>query len=444
MAAELLERDAELATLDAVMARAANGHGQIAVISGEAGIGKTTLVERFVERQADAVRALWGACEALFTPRPLGPLYDIARQAPEPLRQALERESNRAELFAAALDELARGATPTVMVIEDIHWADEATLDLIKFLARRVHRTTGCIALTYRDDELGPDHPLRQALGDLPAREVTRLRLRPLSEAAVKTLAAPARRSPAQVYALTGGNPFFVSAVLDSDVDGAPTSVADAVLARMARLAPEAQRLLELVAVAPSRIEWRVITYIAPGQETGLEASLAAGLLAMEDGMVGYRHELARQAVEASLPPTRRQALHARILRALLASEGVDVSLARLAHHASLAEDPAQVLRFVPQAARQAAARSARPSRITERRSNTRRSSRRSHEPSCWMRWPTSWWWSGLSQRRWRPVNRRWRSGGAWTVPIRSVARSHWARAFTTFCCISNWPTNMR
>jgi DNA-binding CsgD family transcriptional regulator len=359
IAADLLERDDELATLADVVARAANGHGQIAVISGEAGIGKTALVERFAERQARAVRVLWGACEALFTPRPLGPLYDIARQAPEPLRQLLEREMSRPELFAAMLDELARGPLPTVLVIEDIHWADEATLDLIKFLGRRAHRVPACLILTFRDDELGGDHPLRLVLGDLPAREVTRLCLAPLSEAAVQTLAMPARRSPAHVYALTGGNPFFITALLATGAGDAPVSVADAVLARKARLAPEAQRLLELVAVAPSRIEWRVIASINPDHSAALDTCLGTGMLALEEGKVGYRHELARQAVEGALPPTRRQALHALILRALLASEGVDVPIARLVHHASLAEDAALVLRFAPQAARQAAERGA-------------------------------------------------------------------------------------
>ncbi|HEV2237729.1 MAG TPA: AAA family ATPase [Ktedonobacterales bacterium] len=359
MTADLLERDPYLATLDEMVARAAQGHGQIAVISGEAGIGKTALVERFVERQAGAVRVLWGACEALFTARPLGPLYDIARQAPDPLRQLLARETNRAALFAAVLDELARGPLPTVLVIEDVHWADEATLDLIKFLGRRVSRTSGCLILTFRDDELGGDHPLRLVLGDLPARELTRIALPALSEAAVRALAAPARRSPAQVYALTGVNPFFVTALLAPGAGDAPASVADAVLGRKARLAPEAQRLLELVAVAPSRIEWRVIASISPEHAAALDACLSAGMLALADGMLGYRHELARQAVEAALPPPRRQALHAGILRALLASEGVDVSLARLVHHASFAEDAAQVLRFAPEAARQAAARGA-------------------------------------------------------------------------------------
>ena len=147
------------------------------LVSGEAGIGKTSLVECFLERHHAEIRVLWGACEALFTPRPLGPLYDIAQQAQTPLRALLEGDASRATLFAAVLDELVDGALPTVVVVEDIHWADEATLDLIKFLARRIHRTRTLLILTYRDDELSKEHPLRQVLGDLPARDVTRLPL---------------------------------------------------------------------------------------------------------------------------------------------------------------------------------------------------------------------------------------------------------------------------
>jgi len=179
MTADLLERDSFLLALNEALRQAAEGHGRTALVSGEAGIGKTSLVERFIAQAPAGVRTLWGACEALFTPRPLGPLYDIAQQAQTPLRAALENEANRATLFAAVLDELTHDAAPMMVVIEDIHWADEATLDLIKYLARRIHQTSSLLILTYRDDEIDRGHPLRLVLGDLPARDVTRLRLPP-------------------------------------------------------------------------------------------------------------------------------------------------------------------------------------------------------------------------------------------------------------------------
>jgi predicted ATPase len=231
---------------------------------------------------------------------------------------------------------------------------------LIKYLARRIHRTPSLLILTYRDDELGKNHLLRLVLGDLPAREVTRLWLPPLSEVAVAALAKQARRSAKQLYAVTGGNPFFLAEVLASDAPGMPTSVSDAILARVARHSPEAQRLLEIVAIAPNRIERVVVEALSAGDEGALEECLAAGMLHLDGGAVGFRHELARQAVEGALSPARRQALHAKVLHALLAREDAPTSLARLAHHAAQAEDATLVLRFAPEAATQAAARGAR------------------------------------------------------------------------------------
>jgi DNA-binding CsgD family transcriptional regulator/tetratricopeptide (TPR) repeat protein len=335
MALDLLERDPFLLALDELLAQAGEGHGRIALVSGEAGIGKTSLVERFFERHQPTTRILWGACEALFTPRPLGPLYDIARQTQTPLRTLLDGEAKRATLFAAVLDELTPGPAPTILVVEDIHWADEATLDLIKFLARRIYRTSSLLILTYRDDELTRDHPLRLVLGDLPYGNVARFRLPPLSEAAVMVLARAARRPARQLYEVTGGNPFFLTEVLASDTLGAPPTVRDAVLARMARFSPEACRLLELVAVVPNRTEWWVVETTCPEDGAALDECLAVGMLRLEGGAVGFRHELARQAVEDSLSSVRKRALHARVLR--FAPEAARQAAAQGAHREAAA-----------------------------------------------------------------------------------------------------------
>lgn len=360
-AGDLLERDRELAALHALLDESASGRGRIVLIRGEAGIGKTSLVERFLaqtqKRQQPPIRSIWAACEALFTPRPLGPLYDIAQQTDSALRALLDSEANRAALYTALLDDLVR--SPTILVIEDIHWADEATLDLIKYLARRMHRTAALLVLTYRDDELVNDHPLRLVLGDLPARDVTRLHLLPLSEGAVAALAQQAHRPPGRLYAITGGNPFFLIEALAYDAPGAPASIADAVLARLARRSPAAQRLLELVAVVPNRVERWVLDALGAGDRLVLDECLAAHMLRLDGQTVAFRHELARQAVEDALAPGRRQHLHAEILR-VLAARGVEqVPLARLVHHAIEAEDGELVVRFAPDAARQAAARGA-------------------------------------------------------------------------------------
>lgn len=338
-------------------ARSPRGTGGAVLVTGEAGIGKTSLVEQFVERRPTAVRTLWGACEALFTPRPLGPLYDIAQQAQTPLRVALESNTNRATLFAAVLDELIQ--TPTILVIEDIHWADEATLDLLKYLARRIHHTATLLILTYRDDELGRDHPLRLVLGDLPARDVTRLRLFPLSEAAVAALAENANRSVKELYLATCGNPFFLIEALASDAPGVPVSISDAVLAQVARRSPAARRLLELVSVVPNKMEWWLVGAVGAEDSAALEECFSVGILHRDGEAVGYRHELARQAVESALSAGRRQSLNAQVLHALLEHGVEQATLARLVHHAAQAEDAALVLRLAPAAATQAATRGA-------------------------------------------------------------------------------------
>ncbi len=355
----LLEREPFLLTLDELFSQAANGRGQAVLLSGEAGIGKTSLVEGFLERHQSRMRLLWGACEALFTPRPLGPLYDIARDVHGPLQALLGGEGNRSALFAAVLEELAEGTMPTIFVIEDIHWADEATLDLIKFLARRLHRTRALLLVTYREEELSQEHPLRLVLGDLPARTTTRLWLPPLSEDAVAILARQARRPVEHLHAVTGGNPFFLTEVLRREEPGVPMSVSDAVLAQVARRTPEARQLLELVAVVPSRIAWGLVEGVSPTASLGLAECLETGLLDQEGATVGYRHELARQAVERALTPARRRALHAEVLHVLLERGVEQTPLAQLVHHAAQAEDGALVLRFAPAAAREAAVQGA-------------------------------------------------------------------------------------
>lgn len=137
---------------------------------------------------------LWGACDALRTPRPLGPLLDLAPTAGPALQGAVLGNSSREKLFAATLATLRDRDRPTAMVIEDAHWADEATLDLLSFLGRRVDTTNALLLVTYRDDEVHSTHPLRAVLGELSGALCSRITLRPLSLPSVAALAAPRRR----------------------------------------------------------------------------------------------------------------------------------------------------------------------------------------------------------------------------------------------------------
>jgi class 3 adenylate cyclase/DNA-binding CsgD family transcriptional regulator len=355
--AAFVGRDAELAWLDTELGGATAAGGRVMLVAGEAGIGKSALVRRFAEQHSADARFLLGACDPLLTPRALGPLHDIARQAGGRLAALLAAGSPREQLFAALLDELDQPARPQVVVMEDVHWADEATLDLLVFLGRRMERSRALLIVTYRDDELGVDHPLRTVIGRLPPAAARRLRLEPLSEAAVAELARRAGRPAAGLRALTGGNPLLVTEVLAAGEAGVPLTVRDLVLARFGGLPADAQQVVRLVAVIPTRAElWLLEQALGPPPAPAVEAGVAAGLLVVGEESVGFRHELLRQAVEGSLSTLGRRELNRRVLEALAASTERQVDVARLAHHARKAGDTGAVLRYAPEAARQAAA----------------------------------------------------------------------------------------
>jgi DNA-binding CsgD family transcriptional regulator len=355
MSTNLLERDLFLQDLSDLLRGVASGTGRCVLVSGEAGIGKSSLIEHFADLESESARFLWGRCEALFTPRPLGPLHDIAQQLQGPVRDLLEHEASRTTLFSAFLEALGDSSIPTVVVIEDAHWADEATLDVLKFLGRRIQQVPVLLVITYRDDEIGPDHPLWFVLGDLPSRNTKRLHLPPLSREAVADLARGSFHSSDSLYRVTGGNPFFVTEALASGEAGVPETVRAAVLARAAHLSPQGRAVLDLASVVPARTELWLVEIILPQSAHAIEECAQAGVLHQEHDGVMFRHELARQAVESTLPPLRMKELHASVLRALLEKGSEPSIFARLVHHAALAGDGAAVHKYAPDAAGQAA-----------------------------------------------------------------------------------------
>lgn len=389
---ELLERSRELAALSEWFAAVVNSpHGRLVLVAGEAGVGKTSLLRRFRDERRDGPRFMWGACDPLFTPRPLGPLLDFAELTGGELQQALDSGARPYEVVAALIREL--GASATVLVLEDLHWADEATLDVLRLLTRRLSTIPMLVLVSYRDDELDRAHPLRIVLGELARSEaVSRLRLAPLSQTAVALLAEPHGLDPDELYRKTAGNPFFVTEVLAAGDDEIPSTVRDAVLARVARLSLAARALLEVVAIAPPQVELWLLSAVAGEAAGRLEECLAAGMLCPQPGGVAFRHELARLAVEESLPPDVRVALHRKALAALESAPESAVDAARLAHHAEAAGDAGAVLRCAPAAAlratslgahREAAAQYARALRFAERGPRETRAElldRRAHE----------------------------------------------------------------
>jgi DNA-binding CsgD family transcriptional regulator/tetratricopeptide (TPR) repeat protein len=351
---ELLERDAFLQSLAEYAEEAAAGASRVVFIAGEAGVGKTTLVE-LLRSQVVATRWLPGACDGSFTPEPLGPLFDIAPLIGGALAAACDGGAGRDKLFRLLLDDLTAATGLTVLVVEDAHWADAATLDLIRFLGRRLRDCPVMLIVTYRDDGLTTDHPLRLTLGDLGSeRSLRRVTVPPLSLSAVERLALGSTFAPGELHALTGGNPFFVTELLSTPTSGGagavPVSTRDAVLARVARLSLEARRVLDAVAVMGSS-ELSVLGAVI-GTGHALDECVASSVLLAEPTGVRFRHELARLAVEDALAAHRRIDLHAAALAALTAEAGVDA--ARLAHHAEGARDTAAVLEHAPRAAGQA------------------------------------------------------------------------------------------
>jgi DNA-binding CsgD family transcriptional regulator/tetratricopeptide (TPR) repeat protein len=350
---DLLERDAAVATLEECLAQAGAGQGRIVLVAGEAGVGKTTLAERAASTAASRARFLWGACDPLLTPRALGPIHDIARQAGGGLAEAVAGDVSREAVFAALLDEL-EAQPPTVLVVEDLHWADEASLDALAVVGRRIARTTGMLLLTYRSDEIELHQRARAVLGALPSDPVRRIELAPLSPAAVDELARRAGRSAAGVHAATGGNPFFVTEVLASASPGIPASVREVVATRLSRLSAPARAVVELASVLPTRAELWLLRAALGEDRAALDECLASGLLMSRGEAVTVRHELARAAVESAMSAPRRRELQLSVLGALGTRPGIDT--ARLAHHARRAGDADAILRYAPAAAEAASA----------------------------------------------------------------------------------------
>ncbi|MGZ6696996.1 MAG: AAA family ATPase [Solirubrobacteraceae bacterium] len=352
----LLERTDQLSALaDALDAVVAARAGAVVFVGGEAGAGKTVLLRAFCDGRRDSARILWGACEGLLTPGPLGPLFDVAEVTGGELEELVSREARPHEVTGALIRELARGR-PTVLVLEDLHWADEATLDVLRLLARKVEGVPTLVLASYRDDELDRAHPLTLVLGELaPSRGVKRLMVPPLSEQAVGELAAPHEIDAGELHRQTNGNPFYVTEVLAAGTGEIPHTVRDAVLARLARLSAPARRLLEAIAIATPQAEVWLLEALAAAELDRLEECLASGVVASRPDGVAFRHELARLAVEETLAPHRRVALHRAATAALAARPGGGADAARIAHHADVAGDGAAVLAFAPAAAARAA-----------------------------------------------------------------------------------------
>ena len=352
----LLERDqAQSALTESLDDVLRSARGRLVLVTGEAGVGKTSLLRRFAADQRDTARVLWGACEPLFTPRPLGPLVDVAEYVGGELYRLVE-EGAKPQAVATALVRELSARSPTALVLEDLHWADEATLDVIALLSRKIETIRALAVLTYRDDDLDRRHPLRIVLGGLArGRPFRRVDLPPLSRDAVAQLAEPHGVDADELFRRTGGNPFFATEALAAAETEMPATVREAVLARATQLSPQAEAVLEAAAVVPPHLPLWLLEALSGDDIDGLDECLASGMLVDRVDGVGFRHELARLAIGESLSPNRRLALHRTALAALAEPPIGSPDLEQLADHAEGAGDAAAVLRYAPAAGDRAA-----------------------------------------------------------------------------------------
>lgn len=350
--AGLVERDLDLAALnDAADDVCRSGDGRLVLLSGEAGIGKSALLRAFLVDRENRQRVLIGRCDALFTPRPLGPFVDVGEQVNGELG-ALVRDGGRPhDVAATVLAELRR--TPTIVAIEDVHWADKATLDVMRLIANRLAGVPTLVIATYRDDEIVPTHQLHQVIGGFATNPAVRRHwLAPLTSTGIAELAGTTDIDLADLSRRTGGNPFFVTEVLAAGSDQIPTTVRDAVLARVTPLSPPARSVLDAVSIVPQPCEYWLLDALVPSSADHVDECVAAGALVAGPTAVHFRHELGRLAVEQALSGVRRIQLHRGALVALAATANPD--FARLAHHAAAAADDDAVLLYAPQAAARA------------------------------------------------------------------------------------------
>ncbi|MGZ4617471.1 MAG: ATP-binding protein [Frankiaceae bacterium] len=352
---QLLERDAEVAAFAGRLEAAAEGRGSVLLVSGEAGIGKSGLVQAFAATARDRARWIEGACDDLLTPRTLGPFRDMAASSVGPLSAALAADVGLEGVLAAVMAELVQPPAPTVAVVEDAHWADETTLDVLRVAGRRIGGLPAVLIVTYRD-ELPVDHALLPVVGALHGEAVLRLPLHRLSPRAVADMAATAGRAAAaadaaDLHEITGGNPFFVTEVLAADGADVPRSIQDSVAGRVGLLPAHARRGLELLAVSPSGLRPAQLAALAAVDEASLSAAERLGLVELIGGRVRFRHELMRRAVERMCTSAQLVSAHALLLETLREQ---DVEPSRLLHHAVGAGDAQAIVGYAPVAARQA------------------------------------------------------------------------------------------
>jgi predicted ATPase len=311
---ELIERDRFLALLHMIFQNIEAGEGHCVFVNGEAGIGKTSLVKTFCKEAKSSCNIYWGTCDALFVPRPLAPLYDILMQLRNDLPEKSVETIDRSTLFTELFFELKNKKETSVIVFEDIHWADEATFDFIKFLARRITQLQCLFILTYRDNEIHSHHPLKNVIGQLNPDSFIRLQLPLLSREAVEKMAEEKGYSGEDVYTISGGNPFYINEILASYSVGVPDNIKDSILSVYNRLDEKTKLVWQILSVFPTGFEIKYLEKMESSYAASVHSYVDLKILIEKEGLIFFKHELYRRTIESSLSPLLRVALNKRIL----------------------------------------------------------------------------------------------------------------------------------
>lgn len=350
----LLEREQYLETLNLLFQQIPQAGGHTVFLLGEAGIGKTSLVNAFTHQFNFKNHVYVGTCDSLFTPRPLGPLYDIAAAFNTEFRDALKTKTDQASIFSLFLEYLSNKLHPIILVFEDIHWADEATIDLIKFLARRIAHLPCLFILTCRDHEIVEGHPLQNIFGELPKDSFTKINIQPLSLEAVRTLISDQKYTAKELYELTNGNPFFVTELLAYFPLEVPQTIHDFILALHKGKSKPLQELWALLSIMPESIEVELIYKIEPNYMRIIDECISSGFIILNNNYLQFKHELYRKSIADYLPPFKKKQMHQQVLQLLLDQVTSETNLVRIVHHAREADDKNTVAKYAPLAAQQA------------------------------------------------------------------------------------------
>jgi len=353
---ELLERSESLDKLKSAFEQAILGRGQTVFISGEAGIGKTALVRTFLRQHKDRYILMEGFCDHLYAARPLGPLFDIAPRLGNDFAEVLKSNAGRDQIFPATMDALESQAKPVILLFEDIQWADEATLDFIRYLARRISQLSCVFIMTLRDTEIQDNYGYRIILGELPPTDYMKIQLQPLSKSTVDAMAQHAGKNGEEIYRLTGGIPYYVSEVLATYHNKIPETVRDSILSLYHRQFDQTRELWEKISVIPGRIELEILKHMHTASSRVVEFCYRAGIILDDGYAISFKHELFRKAIEESLSPHRQRELHQLAVEAMLNATGMEVPYARIVHHARFASDIKRIQEFAPKAAQRASA----------------------------------------------------------------------------------------